>query len=133
MFTNEFGQTVKAELVTLSTDVSDLSMLGTTIVRSMVRSSDVGVDISIVDINEPVLHASLTGVTEEYVEQMSGSLGMELRYYEDANEYDADSVELLKRILVLIFGETVAYNIGIDEKIVIEMNFEEYIRRTHGL
>lgn len=134
MFTNEFGQTIKADHVSIMTSVDDLSVLGTTIVRSMIRSSDITLEVSAIDINEPYLHASLIGVTQEHFINLQPVIGVEMRFFEEAGEYDAvNSTELLSRILQLIFGETVTYSFAVDGDIKISMDFDEYIRRTHGL
>lgn len=135
MFTNEFGQTVKADWVSLSTNVDDLSALGTTIVRSMIRSSDITLEVTSIEIDdEPYLCASIIGVTEEHFEKLQPAIGVEMRYFEDAKEYDAkDSSELMQRILKLIFGETVSYSFGVDNDVLIRMDFDEYIKRTHGI
>ena len=134
MFTNEFGQTIKADHVSIMTSVDDLSVLGTTIVRSMIRSSDITLEVSAIDINEPYLHASLIGVTQEHFTNLQPVIGVEMRFFEEAGEYDAvNSTELLSRILQLIFGETVTYSFAVDGDIKISMDFDEYIRRTHGL
>lgn len=133
MFTNEFGQTIKADWVSLSIRVEDLSAFGTTIVRSIVRNSDVSLKVETLESEETYLHASLTGVVaEEDAEKLRESLGIDIRLFD--GEYDAnDSSALVARILQLIFGNTVTYNFDVDGDVVIQMDFDGYIRRTHGL
>lgn len=135
MFTNEFGQTIKADWVSLSTSVDDLTMLGTTIVRAIVRNSEVGLNVTVLESEEVFLHASLTGVTDESdAAKLSSAFGLDIRLYGDDGEYDAnDSTALLHRVLELIFGEGVTYDFGIDEDVIIRMDFDSYIKRTHGL
>ena len=135
MFTNEFGQTIVADWVSFSIREETLSQLATTVIRSIVRDSSVNaiVDKMSNDGDYYTTGFFCTGVEEEHVEPIEKAIGISVDSLEDGECFFGSGEETFNRMLRLMFGESATYRYDEDGDYIVQLNYDEYIRKSLGV
>lgn len=135
MFTNEFGQTVKADWVSFSITEEHLSNLATTVIRSIVRDSSVNGVVSKMDNDDDIYETGFycTGIQEEHIGPIEKAIGIPVDSLEDEECYFDSGAETFIRMLQIMFGTTAKYMYDEDGDYIIQVEYDEYIQKSLGI
>lgn len=116
MFTNEFGQTVSADWVLLSTRLLDIELLGKVVLQRLTNTGDINLEAE-----AEVERIDIVVVSEEpgVMQKIDDAIG---------------ESSLSEALIRWIFGETaIFHDYDQDGDILIRIDFDDYIRRVHNL
>lgn len=117
MYTNEFGQTVKADWILLSVTTDQLALLSKNVLRLLAKGAEVEAEVITNDESIRIEFSTEEKVARDIVKEHLGH-----------------AYEMTGQMLIWIFGETAEfYNFDDNGDLLIRVEFDSYIKRVHGL
>lgn len=127
MYTNEFGQTIKADLAIVYTTAEELTQLSNVVLNRMTQSSTPYIVFNVMESTIMTLEAEVHDLKGDALENYKKVI--------PPTQGVVDDAEIIASTFIkFIFGESSKVH-GFDNegRISIEIPFSDYISSTHGL